>query len=229
MTAFIERVDRAPTQRFWKLKYAVERVIATVAFLASLPLFILLAIAIKASSAGPILYVSERLGRNGRTFRLLKFRSMKVGVEAILGPDGKVLTIVDDPRATPIGRFLRLGFDELPQLINVIRGEMCLVGPRPDVTTELERYTPRQRERLEVLPGITGLAAVVGGRFMCNADNYELDVVYVRESSFFTDCKILLLTVPYSLGWEKIGAWVFQDILQRVKENTRALGNAIST
>ena len=144
----------------------------------------------------------------------------------ILAADGKVVTLRQDARVTGLGKFLRLGFDELPQLFNVIRGDMCLIGPRPDVAWELERYTPRQRERLQVLPGITGLAAVVGARFMSHTDNYELDLVYVHESSLLMDLKILLLTVPYSLGWEGIGAWAFQDILDRIKEKTPALSHA---
>ena len=136
----------------------------------------------------------------------------------VLEADGKIATLKLDPRVTPVGKFLRLGFDELPQLFNVIRGDMCVIGPRPDVPSELERYTSRQRERLQALPGITGLAAVVGGRFMSNAENYELDVVYVLESSLLMDLKILLLTLPYSLGCERAGAWAFRDIVERIED-----------
>jgi len=169
------------------------------------PLLLFIAILVKATSSGPVFYISERLGRNGRLFRLYKFRSMRVNSPQITAADGKVLTLEQDPRLTPIGGLLRLGFDELPQLFNVIRGEMALVGPRPDVPWELHRYNARERRRLEVLPGITGLSQVVGGRQMNNAQNYELDVRYVETASYGTDLMILLVTIPYSLGMKTIG------------------------
>jgi len=125
---------------------------------------------------------------------------------------------VDDPRLTPIGRFLRLGFDELPQLLNVVRGQMCLIGPRPDIPLELERYRPRQRDRLLVLPGITGLTQVLDGRSYSNAVNYELDVLYVRHSNFITDLGILALTLPYSLGLTRIGQRLFGRYLAEARK-----------
>lgn len=206
-----------PTARLWGLKYALERLACTAGLVAVTPLMLVLAALVKLTSQGPVFYVAGRLGRHGRVFRLLKFRSMRQGSPAVLGPDGKVLTLKADPRVTPVGRVLRLGFDELPQLINVIKGEMCLMGPRPDVPQELERYTPRQRRRLEVLPGITGLAQVVGGRYMNNAQNYELDVLYVEHATWRMDLLILLLTLPYSFGMEQIGARVFRSYVSRVK------------
>ena len=199
MAPFVGQTVRA-TSRLWRLKYALEWLMGTLGFVVILPLLAVLAVLIKLTSPGPILYVSERLGRDGRIFRLFKFRSMRVGVAPVLGPDGKVLTLDNDPRWTPMGHFLRLGFDELPQLINVIRGEMCLIGPRPDVPNELERYTPRERLRLVVLPGITGLTQVMNGRELSNAENYELDVKYVSQASFRLDLLILILTLPYSFG-----------------------------
>ncbi len=199
--------------RWWRMKFACERIAALVLFVILLPLLVLLGLLVKMTSPGPVLYVSDRLGRDGRVFRLFKFRSMKDGARQILGEDGKVLAFERDPRLTSIGGFLRLGFDELPQLVNVIRGDMCLVGPRPDVPWEKDRYTGRERLRLEVLPGITGLAQVVGGRNMSNAANYELDVLYVTRSSIWTDVKVALLTLPYSLGWKNVGqAWFAEEV-----------------
>lgn len=203
--------------RAWARKYAAERVLAALGFVLVLPLLILLAALVKITSPGPIFYTADRLGRAGRVFRLLKFRSMTVNAPDILGPDGKVLTLKDDPRLTPIGRVLRLGFDELPQLINVIRGEMCLIGPRPDLPLERDRYTPRQATRLAVLPGITGLAQVAGGRQMNNAQNYELDALYVERASWKMDLVILLLTLPYALGLERIGAATFRTLVEAVR------------
>jgi lipopolysaccharide/colanic/teichoic acid biosynthesis glycosyltransferase len=187
-------------RRAWKFKYAVEWLAALLGVIAISPLLAVLALLVKCTSRGPVLYVSERLGRDGRVFRLYKFRTMAVGVAPVLAVDGKVVTVKNDPRLTSVGKYLRLGFDELPQLLNVLKGDMCLIGPRPDVPWELDRYTPRQRSRLAVLPGITGLTQVMGGRELNNAQNYELDVRYIERSSFWLDLGVLLLTLPYSFG-----------------------------
>jgi len=202
-----------PSRRRWRLKYIVEYAMALAGTIAISPLLALLALLVKITSAGPALYVSERLGKDGKVFRLYKFRSMKVGAEEVLAKDGKVITLEGDPRITKFGRLLRLGFDELPQLFNVLKGDMCLVGPRPDVPWELPRYSDRERVRLAVLPGITGLTQVVGGRELSNAQNYELDVRYVCGSSAWTDLAILALTLPYCFGARKLGRRVFRRFM----------------
>jgi lipopolysaccharide/colanic/teichoic acid biosynthesis glycosyltransferase len=208
---------KAMSDRCWRWKYVIEWTLALSGFVCILPLLGLLMLAVKLTSPGPVFYISKRIGLGGREFSLYKLRSMRVGALPILGEDGKVLTLRSDPRLTPIGRFLRLGFDELPQLINVLKGDMCLIGPRPDVPEELGRYSERQRLRLQTLPGITGLAAVVGGRYMNNAQNYELDVLYVQRSTWKTDLLILLLTLPYALGVDRIGAIVFREFVEVVR------------
>lgn len=210
-----ERSSSEPPRR-WRLKAAIERSVAGIGLLLLMPLMLVLALLVKITSHGPAFFTSDRLGQGGRVFRLYKFRSMRVGAPPVLGDDGKVLTIKRDPRLTSIGRYLRLGFDELPQLINVIKGDMCLIGPRPDVPWEIDRYTVREQRRLKVLPGITGLAQVVGGRSMNNAQNYELDVLYVEHSTWRTDLRILLLTLPYALGMEQIGARYLQEFVDAV-------------
>ena len=199
-----------PSRRLWELKYAIEWIVALGGFAILLPLLAVLAVLVKLTSPGPVLYISDRLGKNGAIFRLYKFRTMKVGVPQILAPDGKVITTENDPRLTSIGRFLRLGFDELPQLLNVIKGDMCIIGPRPDVPWEQATYSPRERLRLHVLPGITGLTQVVGGRELNSAQNYELDVRYVAYSDAWTDIAIALLTLPYSFGAKQIGQGLFR-------------------
>jgi lipopolysaccharide/colanic/teichoic acid biosynthesis glycosyltransferase len=132
-------------------KQAWEWIVSTIGLLAVSPLLLGLALLVKCTSQGPVLYVSERLGRGGRVFRLYKFRSMRVNAPQITAADGKVLTLKNDSRLTPIGAFLRLGFDELPQLLNIVKGDMTLIGPRPDVPWELGRYSERERRRLDAL------------------------------------------------------------------------------
>ncbi|MDO4587184.1 MAG: sugar transferase [Planctomycetia bacterium] len=202
----------------WRLKYGLEWLIALLGLIVVLPILFIFAILIKLTSRGPVFFISERLGRNGNVFRLIKFRSMYVDSEMITASDGKVLTLDHDPRVTPIGKIIRLGFDELPQLLNVIRGEMCLIGPRPDVPWERERYSERERKRLNVKPGITGLTQIMGGREMNNAQNYELDVLYVENWSVLMDLKIVLLTLPYSFGMKTIGHYFFPDFYQKIQK-----------
>lgn len=205
-------------KRNWRLKYSCEWLLAFVCFLLIAPFLVMIAALVKITSTGPIFYISRRIGRYGREFNLYKFRSMHINSPQKLGVDGKVLTLKEDTRLTPIGKLLRLGFDELPQLFNILKGDMCLIGPRPDVPDELEKYTNRQRLRLRVLPGITGLAAVVGGRFCSNAWNYEMDVRYIEFSSGWTDLAILFLTIPYSLGCEGIGEWWFRALCDNMPD-----------
>jgi len=203
-------------RRWWRFKYAFEWLLASLGFVVTVPFLVLVAVSVKVTSPGPVLYVSQRLGRGGRVYCLYKFRSMKVNAPQRLAADGKVITEREDPRLTPIGRILRLGFDELPQLLNVLKGDMCLVGPRPDVPWELDRYSSRERSRLTVLPGITGLTQVLGGRELSNAANYELDVRYVERSTAWTDLAILALTLPYSFGAIGVGRRVLPSFVQGV-------------
>ena len=213
-----------PSQRNWGLKYALERAVGAAGLLALSPLLAGISALIKLTSEGPVLYISHRLGKDGRAFNLYKFRSMRVDAEQILADDGQVITVDDDPRITPIGKVLRLGFDELPQLINVLKGDMCIIGPRPDVTWELERYTERERLRLAVLPGITGFTQVVDGRAMNNAQNYELDVRYVENADAGLDLLVFLLTLPYSLGARGVGKRAFARLLEGIE----ALDDSVS-
>lgn len=192
------------------------RIVAIMALLLLIPILCLLAVLVKVTSTGPVFYISERLGRGGKVFRLYKYRSMYKEARMITAKDGKVLTLENDQRVTKVGRFLRLGFDELPQLLNIAKGEMALVGPRPDVPWELERYSEREKLRLSVHPGITGLAAVVGGRNMTNAENYELDVRYVERANAWVDLQILACTLPYSFGAKNVGKRVFNTFLKNL-------------
>jgi lipopolysaccharide/colanic/teichoic acid biosynthesis glycosyltransferase len=156
------------------------------------PLLALAAIAIKLDDGGPVIYRQRRVGHNGGEFDLLKLRTMVVGAET-KGAGWAVNK--GDPRITRAGRVLRrLSLDELPQLWNVLRGEMSLIGPRPTLAYQVERYTPHQRRRLEVKPGLTGWAQVNGRTKLSWDDRIDLDVWYVDNRSPWVDMKILART-----------------------------------
>ncbi len=157
------------------------------------PFLAIAAIAIKLGSRGPVFYRQRRIGRDGRPFEMLKLRTMVTGSDPV-----GVGTIVtrDDPRVTAAGRFLRrTSLDEVPNLVNVLRGEMAIVGPRPTIPAQVNDYTPRQRRRHEVLPGITGWAQVQGRAGIPWEERIELDVWYVDHRSLTLDLRILFKTV----------------------------------
>ena len=164
--------------------------------LVSAPFLAAAAAAIKLEDGGPVLYRQRRVGKDGREFELLKLRTMVVGAEQL----GAGYAIDEgDPRITRAGRLLRrLSVDELPQLWNVVRGDMSLVGPRPTLAYQVERYTERQRRRLEVKPGLTGWAQIHGRASLPWSDRIELDVWYVEHRSFWLDLRILART-PFAL------------------------------
>jgi lipopolysaccharide/colanic/teichoic acid biosynthesis glycosyltransferase len=162
------------------------------------PALAVAALAIKLEDGGPVLYRQRRVGRNGREFELVKLRTMVIGAEQ----QGAGLAVNrGDPRITRIGRALRrLSLDELPQLWNVVRGEMSLIGPRPTLAYQVEQYTPRQWKRLEVRPGITGWAQIHGRASLPWHERIELDVWYVEHRSPRVELKILLRTPLALLG-----------------------------
>jgi lipopolysaccharide/colanic/teichoic acid biosynthesis glycosyltransferase len=166
------------------------------------------AIAIKLDDGGPVLYRQQRVGKDGREFELVKLRTMVVGAER----QGAGWAVNHgDPRITRVGNVLRrLSLDEVPQLWNVVRGEMSLIGPRPTLAYQVEQYTPRQRRRLDVRPGITGWAQVQGRASLPWEERIELDVWYVEHRSPWLDLKILARTPLALLGGTykgKTGGW----------------------
>ena len=174
------------------MKRLVDIVGACIGLALAGPALALAAIAIKLEDRGPVLFRQRRVGKDGVEFELLKLRTMVVNAER-LGAGYAVEQ--GDARITRSGRFLRrASIDELPQLWNVVRGEMSLIGPRPTLAYQVERYTPRQRRRLEVLPGLTGWAQVHGRAKLPWDERIELDVWYVDHRSLKTDLLILLLT-----------------------------------
>lgn len=168
------------------------------------PFFALVALAIRLDSAGPVFYRQERVGLHGRRFQMLKFRSMSVDADARLAElrarneaVGPMFKIREDPRVTNVGRFLRrYSLDEMPQLLNVLRGEMSLVGPRPPLPAELPEYEDWQLGRLRALPGMTGLWQVGGRSEVPFSDMVRLDLHYIRNWSIALDLEIILRTIP---------------------------------
>jgi lipopolysaccharide/colanic/teichoic acid biosynthesis glycosyltransferase len=174
------------------LNRAADVAIAGAALIVASPLLALAALAVKLEDGGPVLYRQTRVGRDGVDFELLKLRTMVVGAETM----GAGLAVNrGDTRITRTGRLLRkLSLDELPQLWNVVRGEMSVIGPRPTLRYQVEQYDERQRRRLEVKPGITGWAQVNGRAALPWAERIELDVWYVEHRSPLRDVQILART-----------------------------------
>ena len=151
--------------------------------------------AIKAEDGGPVFYNAPRGGRGGREFTMFKLRSMKVDAPDLVMEDGSTYNGADDPRMTRVGAFMRkTSLDEIPQFLNVLRGDMSVVGPRPDLKREMELYQGDEGEKLRVRPGITGYAAVYGRNSLPWHDRLALDVEYVRNLSFPLDVKVFFKT-----------------------------------
>lgn len=186
--------------RYDTVKRILDVLVAAVALLVAAPVLAAVALAVLVTMGRPVLFRQARPGRHGRLFELVKFRSMTVG-----GEDGAPAN--DAVRLTPFGRWLRTtSLDELPQLWNVLRGEMSLVGPRPLLPAYLGRYTPEQFRRHDVRPGITGLQQVYGRNALSWEERFDLDLRYVRQRSLGLDVRILLRTVRTVLRREGITA-----------------------
>ena len=176
-------------------KRAIDLAASTVLLVCFAPLFALIAVLVKKSSPGPVFFCQDRVGKDGRLFPISKFRTMYCDAPQYTYSPGAG----DDPRVTPIGRFLRRNsLDELPQLINVVLGHMSLVGPRPEMPFIVEQYTPLQRRRLGVKPGITGLWQLSADRAFLIHENIEYDLYYVRHRSLFMDVAVLLHTLLFA-------------------------------
>jgi len=177
-----------------KVKRVLDVCVSLLGLLLLWPLFLLIALAIKLDSPGPVLFHQERIGQYGRPFVIHKFRTLVAGSERM--GMGYILER-DDPRITCVGAILRrLALDELPQLVNVLKGEMSLVGPRPTLAYQVARYDEFQRQRLLAKPGMTGWAWIHGGRGLSWPQRIELDVWYVRHWSLGLDMQILLRSLP---------------------------------
>jgi lipopolysaccharide/colanic/teichoic acid biosynthesis glycosyltransferase len=185
-------------------------VVGSLAFLIAFsPLFALIALLVKLEDGGPVLFAQERIGRFGREFHMLKFRSMCLGAEERLREllahnhhkEGVTFKLKDDPRITKVGRWLRrFSLDELPQFLNVLRGDMSLVGPRPPVPREVALYSLADRRRLAAKPGLTCIWQVSGRSSIDFSRQVDLDVQYIERQNFRLDLQLLAKTVPAVLS-----------------------------
>jgi exopolysaccharide biosynthesis polyprenyl glycosylphosphotransferase len=188
--------------------YLIKRIVDLTLVLGTLPLWgslaLVIAILIKLTSRGPVIYRQTRIGRHGHPFEFLKFRTMVINADDLKAQlmeqnegSGPMFKMKRDPRVTPIGRFLRkFSLDEIPNLWNVVRGEMSLVGPRPAVPEEVSQYEQWHRRRLEVTPGVTGLWQVTGRSDTSFDECVRLDIYYTEHWSIWLDIRILLATIP---------------------------------
>ena len=189
------------------IKRFVDMLISFFTIVAFLPVFFIIAVAIKLDSKGPIIYMQQRIGKDGKPFKMYKFRSMCVDADQKLSElkalnerDGPVFKIANDPRVTRVGKFIRKTcMDELPQLLNILKGEMAIVGPRPPLPNEVEEYTPYQMKRLSITPGLTCYWQVSRRDTVTFEKWVELDLKYIQERSLWVDFKIVLRTVPVAL------------------------------
>jgi len=193
----LEVIKLFPSNGVTVVKRAIDIVLSALGLIILSPLMIIVALAIKATSPGPVLYLQERIGQGEKPFMLYKFRTMIDNAEESTGP---VLASEDDPRITPIGKFLRATrIDEIPQLWNVLKGDMSLVGPRPERPFFIEKFKkeiPGYEYRHLVKPGITGLAQIAGKYSTTADDKLRYDLMYIGNLSLMQDIKILLQTVP---------------------------------
>lgn len=207
--AWTTRPERRDLTRsaLW-VKRALDLLGALLGLLALAPLMLVIAAAIKLDGRGAVFYRQLRVGRHGRRFHMLKFRTMIPGADAMKDAlrahneaGAGLFKIAEDPRTTKVGRFLRRSaLDELPQLLNILKGEMSLVGPRPLVVDEDERITGHHRRRLELMPGMTGPWQLLGPARASLGEMAAIDYRYIADWSLWTDLKILLRTVPHVFG-----------------------------
>lgn len=204
MESVLRTGTMAEEQQYWVIKRTIDIAFSLLGLAILLPLLILIGLAVKLEDPqGAILFRQTRIGKNGKPFNIYKFRSMVVGAEQMLDQllprnevSGAMFKMEHDPRATRIGKLIRTtSLDELPQLWNVLRGDMSLVGPRPPLPREILEYTPYEMGRLSILPGCTGLWQISGRNKLGFKEMVELDLQYIARRSLWMDVKIIWKTI----------------------------------
>ena len=204
----MQLINIANQNRYEKIKRFFDICLSSAALVVLSPLLLVIAILIYLEDKGPVIYSQTRIGKDGRAFKLYKFRSMCVDADEKLKElqelnerDGPVFKIRDDPRVTKIGKFIRKTcIDELPQLVNIIKGDMSIVGPRPPLPNEVEQYNSYQKQRLLVVPGLTCYWQIQKGEETTFDEWVELDLKYIKERSILLDFRLILLTFKVILS-----------------------------
>ena len=174
------------------IKRVTDIIFSFFTLIISFPIFLITAIAIKVDSEGPIFFLHERTGLNGKTFKMIKFRGM-IDNALMYGPG---ITQMNDPRITRVGKFLRrTSIDELPQLINVLKGEMSIIGPRPEIVSITSNYDHHQKSVFQFLPGITGISQINGRQTLTPEDRTAMEIEYYLNETFLSDLKIFFKTI----------------------------------
>ena len=191
-------------------------------------LLLISAIYIKIEDGGPILYMADRIGKDGKIFKMFKLRSMKVNAPDIRLEDGSTYNGADDPRVTKFGKFARkTSIDELPQLINILKGDMSFVGPRPDSAMYLEQYTEEERIILKVRPGITGYNQAVNRNSVGTKEKIKNDIYYVNNMSLVFDIKIIFMTIVSVLNSKNVYRTEQDDIDRESKDEIKEKNSTI--
>ena len=200
----------------------VGRLVAFLLCALALPLHLIICMLIRFNDGHAAIYRCERLGRAGIPYVLFKYRTMHVGCLPMVQSGFKAVVRKDDPRLTFLGRFLRCGIDELPQLWNIVRGEMAWIGPRPDESWMLPNYGPTSKERLMITPGITGMAQVLDSRNQPTAVGYAIDLWHKRHPNVLDDIWVICATPLFVLGWRSLGKQYLTNLM-RVPEFTNLI------
>lgn len=204
----MQLINIANQNRYEKIKRFFDICLSSAALVVLSPLLLVIAILIYLEDKGPVIYSQTRIGKDGRAFKLYKFRSMCVDADEKLKDlqelnerDGPVFKIKNDPRVTKVGKFIRKTcIDELPQLVNIIKGDMSIVGPRPPLPNEVEQYNSYQKQRLLVVPGLTCYWQIQKGEETTFDEWVELDLKYIKEQSILLDFRLILLTFKVILS-----------------------------
>lgn len=210
-------------------RHFFKRIFGFIFSLIALPfLFIILIIVgpiIYFQDKGPIFYNAPRLGKDGKVFKMYKFRSMKMNVPDLRNEDGSTFNSEDDPRLTKIGKFIRkTSLDETPQLLNIIKGDMGIVGPRPDLPEAINTYNSEQSKKISVRPGITGFSQAYYRNSITMVEKFENDVYYVENMTFSLDCKIIFSTITSILSRKNVFSSISHNsigIQQRENKNAQ--------
>lgn len=187
------------------IKHIIDKIFGAILLMLIFPILALMAIAIKLNSKGPVIFKQKRLGKNGKIFDMYKFRTMYVDAPDLRNKDGSTFNSDDDPRVTNVGKILRkTSLDELPQILNILKGEMSFIGPRPDLPDHYELYSEDDKKKLLVRPGVTGYAQANGRNSNSWAQRIAMDIYYIENYSLVLDVQIFFKTIFSALKQEGV-------------------------